>query len=84
MLSYFNCFIWFFRGNQLIASGELHRFFDAVRKAEARSVDMLTQINAHEEPESVVKADSLIANHIEKLAEIDGRQVLIFSFCLAV
>uniref|UniRef100_F1KPH2 Spectrin beta chain n=1 Tax=Ascaris suum TaxID=6253 RepID=F1KPH2_ASCSU len=62
------------RGNRLMASGELHRFFDAVRKTEAWAVDTLTRLGTQETPQSAAHAESLIAKHVEKLAEIDGRQ----------
>ncbi|VDM44604.1 unnamed protein product [Toxocara canis] len=61
------------RGNRLMASGELHRFFDVVRKAEAWAVDTLSRLGTQEVPQSAAHAESLIAKHVEKMAEIEGR-----------
>ncbi|EJD74610.1 beta chain spectrin [Loa loa] len=62
------------RGQALMASGELHKFLDAMRKAEIWAVDALSRLTTEESPRSVTDADAFIAKHIEKLAEIDGRQ----------
>lgn len=67
-----------------MASGELHRFFDAVRKTEAWAVDTLTRLGTQETPQSAAHAESLIAKHVEKLAEIDGRQVFISTDCVNI
>uniref|UniRef100_A0A0R3QH41 Spectrin beta chain n=1 Tax=Brugia timori TaxID=42155 RepID=A0A0R3QH41_9BILA len=62
------------RGQALMASGELHKFLDAMRKAEIWAVDALSRLTTAESPRSVTDADAFIARHVEKLAEIDGRQ----------
>ncbi|VDK61916.1 unnamed protein product [Onchocerca ochengi] len=62
------------RGHALMASGELHKFLDAMRKAEIWAVDALSRLTTQEAPRSVADADASIARHVEKLAEIDGRQ----------
>lgn len=68
-----------------MASGELHKFLDAVRKAETWAMDAHSRLTAHEALRSVADADALIARHVEKLAEVDGRQVsIIFSFLLSL
>lgn len=59
-----------------MGSGELHKFLDAMRKAEMWAVDALSRLTTQEVPRSVPDADAFIARHVEKLAEIDGRQVL--------
>lgn len=66
-----------YRGQALIASGELHKFLDAMRKAEMWAVDALSRLTTEEIPRSVADADAFIAKHAEKLVEIDGRQVLL-------
>lgn len=73
----------YYRGQALMASGELHKFLDAMRKAEIWAVDALSRLTTAESPRSVTDADAFIARHVEKLAEIDGRQVLliIYVFC---
>ncbi|VDM97600.1 unnamed protein product [Thelazia callipaeda] len=62
------------RGQALMASGDLHKFLDAVRKAEIWAMDALSRFTTQETPRSVADADAMIARHTEKLAEIDGRQ----------
>ncbi|VDK88570.1 unnamed protein product, partial [Litomosoides sigmodontis] len=62
------------RGQALMSSGELHKFLAAVRKAEMWAVDALSRLTTQEVPRSVADADVFIAKHVEKLAEIDGRQ----------
>ncbi|VBB25988.1 unnamed protein product, partial [Acanthocheilonema viteae] len=62
------------RGQALMSSGELHKFLDAMRKAEIWAVDALSRLTTQEAPRSVADADAFIARHVEKLAEIDGRQ----------
>ena len=67
-----------FRGDRLTAAGELHRFFDAVRKTETWATETHNSLCSAEVPHSVAEADELIAKHREKLAGIDGRQVVKF------
>uniref|UniRef100_A0A915PUP8 Spectrin beta chain n=1 Tax=Setaria digitata TaxID=48799 RepID=A0A915PUP8_9BILA len=62
------------RGQALMASGELHKFLDAMRKAELWAIDALSRLTTQELPRSVTDADISIARHVERLAEIDGRQ----------
>lgn len=58
-----------------MSSGELHKFLAAMRKAEMWAVDALGRLTTQEVPRSVADADTFIAKHVEKLVEIDGRQV---------
>lgn len=62
------------RRTKLQQSYNLHKYFDAVKKAETWANGMRTKMTSYMRPTSVEDAKSLIASHNEKLVEIEGRQ----------
>ncbi|ETN74189.1 hypothetical protein NECAME_13133 [Necator americanus] len=67
------------RNECLDKSYKLHKYIDQVKKAEQWAAQLRNKMTSYQVPKTTAEAEQLIAQHAERRAEIDGRQLLIKS-----